>query len=101
MIRVFWTALLLALATPSWAQPEIVRLWPGEPPGHGRPQGPEQIGGEGAAEGAVSNVTLARMEIYRPAHPNGTAVLVIGGGGISGSDRQRGPADRTLAECRA
>jgi acetyl esterase/lipase len=81
LIRAFVTALLLALAAPAWAQPEIVPLWPGEPPGHGRPEGPERIGSEGAAEGAVSNVTLARMEIYRPARPNGTAVLVIGGGG--------------------
>lgn len=81
MIRVFFAALLLALAAPAWAQPETIRLWPGEPPGHGRPQGPERVGSEGAAEGAVSNVTLARMEIYRPARPNGAAVLVIGGGG--------------------
>jgi acetyl esterase/lipase len=81
LIRAFVAALLLVLAAPAWAQPEIVRLWPGEPPGHGRPQGPERIGSEGAAEGAVSNVTLARMEIYRPARPNGTAVLVLGGGG--------------------
>jgi acetyl esterase/lipase len=80
LIRAFLTALLLALATPAWAQ-EIVRLWPGDPPGHGRPEGPERIGSDGAAEGAVSNVSLARMEIYRPARPNGTAVLVLGGGG--------------------
>jgi acetyl esterase/lipase len=81
LIRAFLAALLLAVAAPARAQPEVVRLWPGEPPGHGRPQGPERIGSEGAGEGAVSNVTLARMEIYRPARPNGTAVLVLGGGG--------------------
>lgn len=81
MIRIFVAALLLAFAAPALAQPEIVRLWPGEPPGNGRPQGPERVGSDGAAEGAVSNVTLARMEIYRPARPNGTAVLVLGGGG--------------------
>jgi acetyl esterase/lipase len=81
LIRAFVAALLLVLAAPAWAQPEIVRLWPGEPPGHGRPEGPERIGSDGAAEGAVSNVTFARMEIYRPARPNGSAVLVIGGGG--------------------
>jgi acetyl esterase/lipase len=81
LIKAFLAALLLALAAPAWAQPEVVRLWPGDPPGQGRPQGPERVGSEGAAEGAVSNVTLARMEIYRPARPNGTAVLVLGGGG--------------------
>jgi acetyl esterase/lipase len=74
-------ALLLVLAAPVWAQPEVIRLWPGEPPGHGRPPGPERIGTEGAAAGAYTNVTEPRMEVYRPAHPNGSAVLVIGGGG--------------------
>ncbi len=82
MIRALIAATLLLLASPVWAQaPEVVRLWPGDPPGHGRPQGPERIGGEGAGEGAVSNVTEARMEVYRPARPNGTAMLVLGGGG--------------------
>lgn len=81
MIRIVVAALLLAFSVPALAQPEVVRLWPGEPPGQGRPQGPERVGSDGAAEGAVSNVTLARMEIYRPARPNGTAVLVLGGGG--------------------
>ncbi len=82
MIRAFIAALLLAFAMPGWAQqPEVVRLWPGDPPGQGQPQGPERIGSEGAGEGAVSNVSVARMEVYRPARPNGTAVLVIGGGG--------------------
>ena len=82
MIRLFFAALLFVLATPALAQePEIVRLWPGDPPGRGRPQGPERVGSEGAGEGAVSNVTEPRMEIYRPQRPNGTAVLVLGGGG--------------------
>jgi acetyl esterase/lipase len=31
--------------------------------------------------GSVSNVTEPRMEIYRPAKPNGAAALVMGGGG--------------------
>lgn len=81
MIRILVAALLVILANPARAEPEIIRLWPGEPPGHGRPLGAERIGSDGAAEGAVSNITLARMEIYRPARPNGTAVMVIGGGG--------------------
>ena len=81
MIRALVAAVLLILAAPAWAQSEVIRLWPGEAPGHGRPQGPEQVGSEGAAEGAVTNITVARMEVYRPAHPNGAAVLVLGGGG--------------------
>jgi acetyl esterase/lipase len=81
LIRVFVAALLLALAGPAWAQPEIVRLWPGAPPGHGRSEGPERIGTDGAAAGSYTNINPPRMEIYRPAHPDGSAVLVIGGGG--------------------
>jgi acetyl esterase/lipase len=81
LIRLFVAALLLALATPAWAQPEIVRLWPHDPPGHGRSEGPERIGTDGAAAGSYTNINPPRMEVYRPAHPDGSAVLVIGGGG--------------------
>lgn len=81
-----WIALIaLFFAAPAIAREtvkaEIVKLWPGAPPGSGRPQGPEKIGSNGSAEGAVSNITEPRMEIYRPAKPNGAAALVIGGGG--------------------
>ncbi|MFR0656776.1 alpha/beta hydrolase, partial [Pantoea sp. SIMBA_079] len=63
------------------AAPETVTLWPA---GH-LPQnvtGPEQVGTEGSALGAVTRVVEPRMEIYRPAQPNGTAVLILGGGGF-------------------
>ena len=63
------------------ADPEEILLWPGDAPGRGRPSGPEQIGGEGAGYGAVSNISTPRMRVYRPAQPNGRAVLVCGGGG--------------------
>ena len=56
-------------------------LWPGRGPGNGGPTGPEKIGGPGAGFGAVSNITTPRMRVYRPATPNGKAVLVCGGGG--------------------
>ena len=61
-------------------QPEVVHLWP---QGHWPQtvQGPEKVGTDGSARGAVSNVSDARMEIYRPEHPNGTAVVIFGGGG--------------------
>ncbi|MBW4331631.1 alpha/beta hydrolase [Stakelama sp. CBK3Z-3] len=59
----------------------VVNLWPGDAPGRGKPSGPEHVGVEGAALGAVSNITVPRMKIYRPANPNGTAVLIMGGGG--------------------
>ncbi|HBK47485.1 MAG TPA: alpha/beta hydrolase [Xanthomonadaceae bacterium] len=62
------------------AGPELVHLWP-ENHWPQATQGPEKLGTEGSARGAVSNVGDARMEIYRPEHPNGTAVVIYGGGG--------------------
>lgn len=76
---------LLAGAVPVFplaaAAPEEILLWPGTPPGNGSVAGPEKIGGEGAGFGAVSNIATPRMRVYRPAQPNGAAVLVAGGGG--------------------
>lgn len=63
------------------AIPEEIVLWPGSMPGNGKVEGPEKIGTEGAGLGAVSNVSLPRMRVYRPEKPNGAAVLVAGGGG--------------------
>lgn len=60
---------------------EEIHLWPGVPPGRGGVTGPEKVGGEGAGFGAVSNVSTARMRVYRPNHPNGRAVVICGGGG--------------------
>ncbi|MDQ8756270.1 alpha/beta hydrolase [Sphingosinicella sp. LHD-64] len=78
-------ALLAALLLPTAAQAETgaetIRLWPGDPPGHGRPAGPERVGGEGSGQGAYTNISTPRMEVYRPERPTGAAVLVIGGGG--------------------
>lgn len=60
---------------------EEILLWPGTPPGKGAVSGPERIGDKGAGFGAVSNVSNPRLRVYRPNHPNGRAVVVIGGGG--------------------
>lgn len=86
MIRLALAALLLlfapaALAAAHDTAREEIRLWPGTPPGKGKVEGPEKIGTEGAGLGAVSNVATPRMRVYRPAVPNGAAVLVAGGGG--------------------
>jgi acetyl esterase/lipase len=72
-----------ALAQPAIgdAQPIWVDLWSGAPPGGSGPQGPERVGQTGTGVGAVSNVSRPRIEVYRPAHPNGAAVVLIGGGG--------------------
>jgi len=63
------------------AEHEEILLWPGRAPGEGGPTGPEKIGGPGSGYGAVSNISTPRMRVYRPAQPNGAAVLVAGGGG--------------------
>lgn len=81
MIARLLALFLLALALPAAAQEQTFKLWPGAMPGGGGPSGPEKVGEKGSAKGAVTNVTVPRMEIYRPARPNGAAVLVIGGGG--------------------
>jgi acetyl esterase/lipase len=89
VIRALLTILaaMLALLTPALSPaaaknaPEEIMLWPGAPPGNGSVTGPEKIGGEGAGFGAVSNIAVPRMRVYRPAAPNGAAVLVAGGGG--------------------
>ncbi|MEE7548263.1 alpha/beta hydrolase, partial [Xanthomonas sp. Kuri4-1] len=75
-------ALMLALGSfaAQAASVETVPLWPA---GHW-PQtvhGPEQTGTRGSARGAVSNIGQARMEIFRPDHPDGTAAVIYGGGG--------------------
>lgn len=74
--------LLLACTGLAQAQtgPQTLRLWPD---GH-LPQtvsGPELVGNEGSSMGAVTRISEPRMEIYRPAQPNGSAVLILGGGG--------------------
>lgn len=95
-----WLALLVlcALAAPALANPGSVQtldLWP---EGHlpRTVQGPEQVGNEGSALGAVTRISQPRLEIHRPAQPNGTAVLIFGGGGYFRI--QVGTAARPMAQ---
>lgn len=60
---------------------EEIDLWPGTPPGPGGGHGPERIGQTGKGIGAISGVVRPRIRVYRPAKPNGQAMLVMGGGG--------------------
>jgi acetyl esterase/lipase len=60
---------------------EEIDLWPGTPPGPGGGHGPEHFGMTKSGQGAISGVTRPRIRVYRPAKPNGTAMLVMGGGG--------------------
>jgi acetyl esterase/lipase len=72
---------LAQAAAPDTGKPLSIDLWPGTPPGGGGPTGPERIGQSGTGVGAVSNISRPRIEIYKPAHPNGTSVILVGGGG--------------------
>lgn len=77
------------------APSQTLELWPAGT----LPQvthGPEQVGTDGSATGAVRNISNPRMEIYRAAKPNGSAVLVLGGGGYFRI--QIGTAARPMAQ---
>ena len=89
--------LLLACTGLAHAQAgtQTLHLWPD---GH-LPQivsGPELVGNEGSSMGAVTRVSQPRLEIHRPANPNGTAVLILGGGGYFRI--QVGTAARPMAQ---
>lgn len=62
-----------------------ITLWPGVPPGGGGPAGPVHI----TAKGAVDHVAAPYMQVYRPANPNGAAMLVAAGGGLKRIELQR------------
>lgn len=69
-------------AVPAMAQArEEIPLWPDKPPGRGSVTGPEKLGDSGAGFGALSNIAIPRLRVYRPAKANGAAVVVCGGGG--------------------
>jgi len=65
--------------TPAQPAPEIIELWPGLPPDGPGPSGPENVN----AKGSVTNVSRPRLIAYPPAHPNGTAAIVVAGGGYA------------------
>ena len=86
MFRLFriLSPLLLAasLAGPAWAgDGEIIPLWPAGTLDADTIRGPERVGREGSGRGAVQNIAEPRMVIHRPARPNGTAIIIAGGGG--------------------
>lgn len=59
------------------ASPVSMPLWPGTPPAGGGPSGSVNIG----KRGSVTNVATPTMDVYLPANPNGSAMLVAAGGG--------------------
>lgn len=75
---------------------ELMRLWPDRPPGGGGPRGPVSVG----QSGGMSNIAVPALEVYRPASPNGAAVLIGGGGGYKRieMESEARPAARWLAD---
>ncbi|WP_410209922.1 alpha/beta hydrolase [Aquirhabdus sp.] len=67
------------------SQEESIPLWPTPPYTATSSHPPEQL----STHGAVSHVAVPRLIVYRPAHPNGTAVLVIAGGGYKRIERSK------------
>lgn len=72
----------MAIAAPT-GQPTL-DLWPGNrAPGGPGPKEAEKV----SAKGSVTQVSRPRLVVYRPERPNGTAMLVIAGGGYAHIER--------------
>ena len=75
----------LAAAAPPPDPAEVVKLWPGQPPGAQAPQPREtivdRIKTSGFQDRFVTGIGQPLMTVFRPAKPNGAAVLIMPGGG--------------------
>jgi len=79
----------LTAAAPALAQAadptEVVRLWPGPPPGAPavlpREEVVDRIKTSGFQDRYVTGIGTPQMTVFRPARPNGAAALLIPGGG--------------------
>ncbi|THD77057.1 MAG: alpha/beta hydrolase [Phenylobacterium sp.] len=76
---------LMAAAAAPPDPTEVVRLWPGRPPGARadlpREQVVDRIRTSGFQDRFVTGIGTPLMTVFRPSRPNGAAVLVIPGGG--------------------
>ncbi len=72
-----------------------IALWPNPPPGGGGPNGPSDI----SKKGAVTNIAIPSLEIFAPDRPNGSAMIIAGGGGYKRIEegKESYPAARWLA----
>ncbi len=82
------SAAVLILAIPlslGAAEPTVVKLWPGKAPGETKDLGIEKVipAKNDADVKRVTNVSVPDITIYKPAKPNGTAIIVAPGGGYS------------------
>ncbi|WP_039996517.1 alpha/beta hydrolase [Sphingomonas sanxanigenens] len=78
----------LARAEPASRDPDaMIRLWPGRPPGSPATLPVEQIVERSTDpamhDRAMTRIAAPRMALFRPAKPNGAAVLITPGGGYA------------------
>lgn len=69
---------------PAWPSREMYRLWPKQPPGAPRAlptPNPTMNGPKGARELWVRGVPEPQLHVFRPACPDGSALLSLPGGG--------------------
>ncbi len=73
---------------------ELIPLWKGTIPDGPGPQGKENV----TAKGSITKISQPRLVVHIPAHPNGTAMLVISGGGYAHLEegKESGPAAEWL-----
>jgi len=75
----------VSAATPPADPTEVIALWPNGPPGGGGVSVVETVIERGDANGlrdrAVTHVRRPTLTVFRPARPNGAAVILIPGGG--------------------
>lgn len=77
-MKIWIAALLLALAPQAAPPPpERISLWPNGAPGSEAHRGEKEV----AQDYWVNNIHDPSITVYRPEHPNGTAVVIAPGGG--------------------
>lgn len=80
--RIFVSLVIAVTLLPAMACAQVaetIKLWPGAAPDGAGPTGAERR----SAAGSVTNVAAPYLVVHRPARPNGTAMLVISGGGYA------------------
>lgn len=87
-------ALLAASRARAMEAQTTLRLWPGEPPGGGGPDGPSRL----SARGALSHIAQPELTIWHPPVPRGHGVLIAAGGGYQRIEmaKEAWPAARWL-----
>ena len=84
-IHVFFSIVLLSIATPLFADRPVIAVWPGTAPGETGDIGPEQVKDNKGNITRLTNVTRPTLTVYKPdkAIDTGAAIVICPGGGYS------------------